>query len=364
MAVPKYITQYIEEGRIKDWGIEFRRSYTFSVRTELFFRIDETTNWGFRREGESNYITSSGVRFSDMGLMKVFSYGASRHMRETGLQSSEEEDATATLFDDTLALPNAEEWLLQADYAFKSAQGETKQRAKKRRDDVKAVLLGLLPEVDDLRFTKPDETSMTPRVEFKTPYGWVKLPQLGLGYRTMIAWTVDLARRLFARYPNSPNPLAEPAVVLVDEIDLHLHPRWQRQLQSFLCERFPNTQFIVTAHSPLVVQAAANANIAVLRREGDHVVIDNDVESIAHWRVDQILTSELFDLPSARPPHQDDLLAERQKLLAKSKLTKKDRARLDELSEKLGDLSAGETPEEIEAMRIIREAAEQIKAHS
>ncbi len=47
---------------------------------------------------------------------------------------------------------------------------------------------------------------------------------LSLGYRTLIAWMVDFASRLFERYPNSPNPLAEPAVVIVDEIDLHLHP--------------------------------------------------------------------------------------------------------------------------------------------
>lgn len=50
------------------------------------------------------------------------------------------------------------------------------------------------------------------------------------------------------RHPDSPNPLAEPAVVLVDEINLHLH-RWQRTLIGFLTERFPNTQFIATAHS-------------------------------------------------------------------------------------------------------------------
>jgi predicted ATP-binding protein involved in virulence len=70
----------------------------------------------------------------------------------------------------------------------------------------------------------------------------------------MIAWTVDLASRLFASYPESQNPLAEPAVVLVDEVDLHLHPKWQRELRSHLTERFPGTQFVVTAHSPLVVQ--------------------------------------------------------------------------------------------------------------
>nr|WP_239015299.1 AAA family ATPase [Archangium violaceum] len=150
---------------------------------------------------------------------------------------------------------------------------------------------------------------------------------LSLGYRTLIAWMVDLASRLFERYPESPNPLAEPAVVLVDEIDLHLHPTWQRQLIGYLTERFPNTQFIVTAHSPLVVQSATDANIVVLKREGDHVVIDNDVESIRGWRVDQLLTSDLFGLETARPPQLEDFLKARTALLSKPRLTKKDEAR-------------------------------------
>ena len=90
--------------------------------------------------------------------------------------------------------------------------------------------------------------------------------------------------------------------MLVDEIDLHLHPKWQREVIGFLTERFPNTQFIVTAHSPLIVQAAAGANLAVLKREGDHVVIENHPETIRGWRIDQVLTSDLFDLPTARPP--------------------------------------------------------------
>ena len=85
---------------------------------------------------------------------------------------------------------------------------------------------------------------------------------------------VDLAVRMFRRYPNSFDPLSEHAIVLVDEIDLHLYPRWQRTIMSFLSDRFPNTQFIVTAHSPLVVQAAKDANIVLLRREGDRVIID------------------------------------------------------------------------------------------
>ncbi|MFN8511351.1 MAG: hypothetical protein U0841_01890 [Chloroflexia bacterium] len=61
-----------------------------------------------------------------------------------------------------------------------------------------------------------------PRVEAETPYGRVRLHNLSLGYRSFIAWILDFVSRMFERYPTSANPLAEPAVVLIDEIDLHI----------------------------------------------------------------------------------------------------------------------------------------------
>jgi hypothetical protein len=118
----------------------------------------------------------------------------------------------------------------------------------------------------------------------------------------------------------------------------------------FLSDLFPNTQFIVSAHSPLVVQAATDANVVLLRREGDHVVIDNDVQAIKGWRVDQVLTSDLFSLESARPPQLDAALKERTHLLSKARLTAKDRTRLHELEAQIGALPTGETPQDIEAV--------------
>jgi predicted ATP-binding protein involved in virulence len=280
-------------------------------------------------------------------------------MGKASLSEQRTDDTTASLFSDDVDLINAEEWLLQADYAASKSPNST--RAGERRDQVIEILKALLPDVDDVRFRASEEAISAPTVEFHTPYGWVRLQDLSLGYRTLLTWMVDLASRLFDRYPHSENPLAEPAVVLVDEIDLHLHPRWQRTLLGFLSERFPNTQFIATAHSPLVVQAAGDANIVLLRRNGDQVVIDNDVERIHNWRVDQILTSELFGLDTARPPQVSPALEERKKILSKPRLTKADEKRLADLEAQIGNLPTGETPEDLQAMDIIRRAAALLK---
>ena len=226
-------------------------------------------------------------------------------------------------------------------------------------------MVNLLPDVTDIAILSPTSINPKPTVGFKTsdcpPDGWLSLEALSLGYQTMIAWMVDLAAHMFQRYPDSPNPIAEPAVVLIDEIDLHLHPKWQRTIMSYLSERFVNTQFIVTAHSPLIVQAAENANIVVLKREGDQVVIHQQPQDVKGWRIDQLLTSDLFDLPSARSPHYETLLEQRRQILSKAELTEDDQAKLKQLEAEIGDLPTAETAEDIEAMDIIRRAAKLLK---
>ena len=284
-----------------------------------------------------------------------YGYGATRKMGGTSLSDSNNSYHSASLFSDDELLINAEEWLLQTDYAVKSSSGKTRTRLRKQFKQIIEVLKQILPDIEDIRIDL-DEYLARPTAKFLTPFGWVRLSSLGLGYRTTIAWMVDLAVRLFKRYPDSEDPLAEPAIVLVDEIDLHMHPQWQRTIMEFLTERFPNTQFIVTAHSPLVVQAAQDANIVLLRREGDRVVIDNNPEIIENWRVDQVLTS-VFEMPSARPAKIEPLLQRRKELLTKPKLTASDRAELKELEAQIGTLPTAETSEDIKAMDIIRRAA-------
>lgn len=297
--------------------------------------------------------TASGARVTSRAEPMCYAYGSGRRLGSASLSGSQRDDPAGTLFDEHATLRSTEEWLLRLDYSS-SKPSDVRAQQIERLDQVKRLLISILPDVEDIRFTIPSGPNPTPRVEFRTFSGWVPLRQLGYGYQTVIAWVTDFANRMVERYPDSPDPLAEPAVVLVDEIDLHLHPVWQRKLMGFLTERFPNTQFIATAHSPLVAQAAADANLAVLRREGDHVVIDNDVDDIRNWRIDQILTSDLFGLETARPPWVEALIQERNKLLDKSKLTAAEKKRLAELNAEVEELPFGETKQE-------RDARDQIK---
>lgn len=292
----------------------------------------------------------------------AYAYGASRRQGEGALTDEIAKDPIATLTSDNATLRNPEEWLLQTDYAA-SKESPLQKQAKSQLQKVKDILVRVLPGVQDIRVAAREVAGKQVRAmaEVLTEDGWVAMSALGLGYRTMTAWIVDFASRLLERYPDLDDPLSGPAVCLVDEIDLHLHPRWQRELISHLTQLFPQTQFVVTAHSPLVVQAAKDANLIVLRREADHVVIDRHSSSVRNWRLDQILTSELFELPSSRPPELDAVMQERDALLAKAELTPADERRLKELRKVIGNLPTGETPEDIEAMDLIRRAAERLR---
>ncbi|WP_017350087.1 N-6 DNA methylase [Pantoea sp. A4] len=90
------------------------------------------------------------------------------------------------------------------------------------------------------------------------------LEQLSEGYRNMVALTIDLVRRAYLLNPTSSTPLAVNGIVLIDEIELHLHPRWQQKILNDLTHLFKRVQFIVTTHSPQVLTTVKADSIRIV----------------------------------------------------------------------------------------------------
>lgn len=359
---------YISKGvgfneKFFDSGIDVLKMGVCNIR--LTIPKDTNDEWFGIGYDIINNIPTSKIPGRDKRLkeLKCFGYGANRKMGTSSLGKILNTNSE-TLFDENAKLINAEEWLLQLDYAA-SKESAVKKLAIAKRDQVKQTLLDLLPDIHAIRFTDPTKKNLKSGIEFKTPFNWVSIHQLSLGYKTMVAWMVDLAARMFERYPDSDTPLAEPAIVLVDEIDLHLHPKWQRNIFEYLSDKFPQTQFIVTAHSPLVVQSAPiDANIVLLKKEEDYVIIDNEKTSVQNWRLDQILTSDLFGIGSARGIDVERKLDERRGLLGKKRLSKEEKARLDELNTFANQLPTAYSVSDMETMSILQEAATYYKNQS
>lgn len=358
-ALPRYA---LDKTLYAGWNLRRHdsRAEVFSLRANYFVgamlrdsdlngeqnSMHVTGKW---RGGEPEVVSLNGL--SDI---VCFGYGAARSACG-GLHSSKAkgDSAYVGLFDDGNTLRDAESWLLESD---------SRKGASNARNQILDALRKLCPDAGAIRLDGGGRVDAARKVECETPCGWVNLSEMGTGYKAFICWLIDYASRLSDCYPNSPNPLAEPAVCLVDEIDLHLHPTWQRKLVGYLTELFPNTQFIVTAHSPLIVQAATDANIVVLRREGDRVVIDNSIESLAGWSVDQILTSDLYGLVSNRAPKYDEAISERQRLLSKPELTAKDKRRLQLLEAEVDELPVGDTAQESKAFDLVRRFAADLES--
>ena len=113
-----------------------------------------------------------------------------------------------------------------------------------------------------------------------------------------------------------------------------------------------------------VVQAAENANLAVLKRVGDHVEIINDVDEIRGWRVDQILTSDLFGLKSARPPEVEALFARKEALLAKARMTAAEKTELAEIQKKIDNLPVGDVVNSEHGFDALRKAIDLLKSQT
>lgn len=317
------------------------------------------------KNGELKKLDPNYGYVAEFNEPNLFPYGANRHMGYDNLEKPEIVDPVYNLFSEAGDLYDAERVLLNLDYQARIDGSDSP--AEKILNKIKKLLVDLLPDLEDegaIHITGPKilpGTKARGGVLIDMPYGRVPISALSLGYKTMFAWAVELALRLFDQNPESENPLAQPAVVLVDEIDLHLHPTWQRTVRSYLQEHFPNTQFICTAHSALMAQASENENVVVLRRVGDEVHIDNSPFLIEGWRVDQILASDLFGMPSKLSYKIEQLQDKRYKLLNKEGRTQDEERELNQIDEFIINLPVSDNPDDIEALRIIREAAATIK---
>ncbi len=228
--------------------------------------------------------------------IRLFGYGVSRYPARTALNEVPSL-STETLFSTYVRLLDFQDWLLQLDYSAKHDSEIASKRLQYMRELVSS---NLFPGVEDFCFEKTGENDHVV-VKFTTEHdGDVSFEDLGFGYQTTLTWLADFCKRMFDEYPESKNPLQEEAVVMIDELDLHLHPKWQRDIVPTLSEYFPNVQFIVTTHSPHVLQSMEDANLYVMRRDeasGEITAERSNVTNFTGWTVEDILsvTMELGD---------------------------------------------------------------------
>ncbi|RRB04622.1 AAA family ATPase [Larkinella rosea] len=270
--------------------------YSFQIKrvkiTDRIINLDDLNKRGII--SNSAYIYDAISEYQEDLI--IYGYGINRKISEVSILETKSRHPTANLFRG-VELLNFEEWYLQTDYATRIGVPLNQQRAEIQLKRIKTLLLysNIFPDIKNIRVNSTE--NLQSFVEIYIGRNWVRLKDIGYGYQATIAWLLDLAKRMFDRYPDLEDPLHGPAIVLIDEIDLHLHPEWQRKIIKYLSDLFPNTQFIVTAHSPLIVQSAENVNLVMLEKDEatGSINVRQQFGSFQGWTVEEILR-ELMDL--------------------------------------------------------------------
>jgi len=129
------------------------------------------------------------------------------------------------------------------------------------------------------------------QIMVQTQDGIVPIDLVSQGTSSVFGWIGALLQRMYEIYGDQPGVEAKPALVLVDEIDAHMHPDWQRKIVPLIKSIFPNLQVFATTHSPLIIGSMEKNEIYHLRRSEGIVSVERLTFSPKGWRADQILSS-------------------------------------------------------------------------
>jgi predicted ATPase len=269
-------------------NLEFRnRKNTKSYTSKTFLKRNKNQDVEIRKEYSKNFPTDQ---------VFVCGYGAIRH--GFGTESHDQYSASAaveTLFDYSASLQNPELVL--------------------RRIDAEDISMEALTErIDSILMLEPYSTRVdSSGIRIKGKWGdFLPIGSLGDGFQSTLAWITDLLGWSFL-YDKQTVFSDISGIVLIDELEQHLHPSWQRHIVKRLHDQFPGVQFIAATHSPLCAGGLSDldedfTSIFHLRMDDSGSVNFEEIPPLAGWRYDQILTSNVFGLSSTRDERTTELI--------------------------------------------------------
>ncbi|RYE56792.1 MAG: hypothetical protein EOP48_07240 [Sphingobacteriales bacterium] len=193
------------------------------------------------------------------------------------------------------------------------ADSDSKTRV--RYTAIKKMLIDIIPNIYDISEVDWEDTQEILYHELDSEGERIKdgvtFRKLSSGIKSLVAMLGDMMIRLFSQQPDVEDPSRLQGIVLIDEIDIHLHPTWQRKLPQFLNEYFPDVQFIVTTHSPIpLLGAPKNSRIFVIKRIHKNGVVaerlDNQLD-LGNLLPNTILTSPIFGMQDIIPKSNTNL---------------------------------------------------------
>lgn len=232
-------------------GIYGTESHTFqfgkqSPPVAIDIKITDTQNGSVL----SGHSTTSGNVVEQMQVLDCITCYGSARLDSSSESSQKEMSPTLSLFDSRTLLENIE--LKLSRWYFKTHDTEYQTKYKKVTNILKKLLDLKAIKVDK----KSDKVLYIEKDRKGKSYSPLPSKQLAAGYRSIICMIGDMILRLFETQPDTFDPAELKGIILIDELDLHLHPIWQKRLPGLLSKIFPRIQFIVSTHSPIPLLAA------------------------------------------------------------------------------------------------------------
>lgn len=209
------------------------------------------------------------------------------------------------------------QWIVNRYFFKKEEWGDSYSRELKHFMDNLATLL---PEDDKVDFQQVNK-DMEPI--FSTRSGEIPLGAFSSGFQSVIILFWEILNRFQMYYPQSDNIFNENGTVLIDELEVHLHPEWQRIILNGLRDLFPHAQFIISTHSPLIVSGCNPGEAIFLKfdEEKKAVVLDTELPgNLRGWSADRLLTT-IFGLTSTRDGKWDARIEQFKSILANSSIS-------------------------------------------
>lgn len=226
--------------------------------------------------------------------MPVFvNYGVNRLVVETPVETTKKKFTKLDAFDKAIEsridFRSLFEWFRYREDI--ENQEKVRNDLKYEDRDLKAVKRAMITMLDGFENIHIEREPLSLMVEKDGKV--LKLDQLSDGEKCTIALFGDLARRMALANPSLVNPLDGEGVVLIDELELHMHTSWQRKILPALKGTFPNVQFIITTHSPQVLgEVGEEFNIFLLSKREDNISCEN-ISSLYGWDSNVILEEKM-----------------------------------------------------------------------
>jgi predicted ATP-binding protein involved in virulence len=127
----------------------------------------------------------------------------------------------------------------------------------------------------------------------------VSLDKLSSGNLYLIQRMISLLGQMYSVYTLNEikleNMLLTPGLLMIDEAENHLHPKWQKTFLNSILSIFPNLQIIVTTHSPFIVSSVENARVYVCKSMKDHSILVDETDLYSNKPIDEVLASDVFE---------------------------------------------------------------------